>query len=156
MRTRITELFGIKHPIIQGGMHRVGYAELAAAVSNAGGLGIITGLTQPTPEDLAREIDRCRDITDQPFGVNLTFLPSFAAPPYPEYIHAIVEGGVRIVETAGRNPAQIHRGPEGAWGQGHPQMHVGASFADRRADRLRCDQRRRLRMRWPSGRRRHP
>jgi NADH:quinone reductase (non-electrogenic) len=106
MRTRITELFGIKHPIIQGGMHRVGYAEMAAAVSNAGGLGIITGLTQPTPEDLAREIGRCRDMTDQPFGVNLTFLPSFAAPPYPEYIHAIVEGGVRIVETAGRNPAQ--------------------------------------------------
>src|SRR5437868_1099832 len=106
MRTRITELFGIKHPIIPGGMHRVGYAEMAAAVSNAGGLGIITGLTQPTPEDLAREIDRCRDMTDQPFGVNLTFLPSFAAPPYPEYIHAIVEGGVRIVETAGRNPAQ--------------------------------------------------
>ena len=72
MRTRIAELFGIKHPIIQGGMHRVGYAELAAAVSSAGGLGIITGLTQPTPEDLAREIDRCRDMTDQPFGVNLT------------------------------------------------------------------------------------
>src|SRR6516165_5886799 len=106
MRTRITELFGIEHPIIQGGMHRVGYAELAAAVSNAGGLGIITGLTQSTPEDLAREINRCRDLTDRPFGVNLTFLPSFVAPPYPEYIHAIVEGGVRIVETAGRNPAQ--------------------------------------------------
>src|SRR3979409_1418052 len=79
---------------------------MAAAVSNAGGLGIITGLTQRTPQDVAREIDRCRDVTDQPFGVNLTFLPSFAAPPYPEYIHAIVEGGVRIVETAGRNPAQ--------------------------------------------------
>ena len=93
MRTRITELFGIKHPIVQGGMHRVGYAELAAAVSNAGELGIITGL--PTLEDLAREIDRCRDMTDRPFGVNVTFLPSFAAPPYPEYIHAIVEGGVR-------------------------------------------------------------
>jgi NAD(P)H-dependent flavin oxidoreductase YrpB (nitropropane dioxygenase family) len=106
MKTRITELFGIKHPIIQGGLHRVGYAGLAAAVSNAGGLGIITGLTQPTPEDLAREIDRCRDMTHQPFGVNLTFLPSFAAPPYPEYIHAIVEGGVRIVETAGRKLAQ--------------------------------------------------
>src|SRR5208282_4759939 len=106
MRTRITEIFGIKHPIIQGGMHYVGYAELAAAVSNAGGLGIITGLTQRTPEELAREIDRCRDMTDQTFGVNLTFLPSFAAPPYPEYIRAIVEGAVRIVETAGRNPAQ--------------------------------------------------
>jgi NAD(P)H-dependent flavin oxidoreductase YrpB (nitropropane dioxygenase family) len=90
MRTRITELFGIKHPIIQGGMHHVGYAEMAAAVSNAGGLGIITGLTQLTPEDLAREIARCRDMTDQPFGVNLTFLPSFATPPYPEYIRAIV------------------------------------------------------------------
>jgi NADH:quinone reductase (non-electrogenic) len=84
MRTRITELFGIRHPIIQGGMH---HAEMAAAVSKAGGLGIITGLTQRTPEDLAREIDRCRGMTDQPFGVNLTFLPAFAAPPYPEYIH---------------------------------------------------------------------
>src|SRR5258708_39882810 len=83
MRTRITELFRIKHPIIQGGMHHVGYAEMAAAVSNAGGLGIITGLTQRTPEDLARKIARCRDMTDQPFGVNLTFLPSFAAPPHP-------------------------------------------------------------------------
>jgi NAD(P)H-dependent flavin oxidoreductase YrpB (nitropropane dioxygenase family) len=106
MKTRITELLGIEHPIIQGGMHHVGYAKLAAAVSNAGGLGIITGLTQRSPEDLAREIDRCRDMTDQPFGVNLTFLPSFTAPPYPEYIWAIVEGGVRIVETAGRNPEQ--------------------------------------------------
>ena len=132
-------------------MHRVGYAELAAAVSNAGGLGIITGLTQLTSEDLAREIDRCRDMTDQPFGVNLTFLPSFAAPPYPEYIHAIGAGGVRIVETAGRGA--IHPGLEGARGQGQPQMHLGAPFADRRTDRLRCDQRRRVRVRRPSGRR---
>jgi NAD(P)H-dependent flavin oxidoreductase YrpB (nitropropane dioxygenase family) len=105
MKTRITELFGIRHPIIQGGMHYVGYAELASAVSNAGGLGLITGLTQPTPEDLAREIARCHDMTDQPFGVNLTFLPAFAEPPYPEYIDAIIEGGIRVVETAGRNPA---------------------------------------------------
>ncbi len=104
MKTRITELFGIRHPIIQGGMHHVGYAELAAAVSNAGALGIITGLTQPTPDHLAREIARCREVTDQPFGVNLTFLPSFRSPPYPEYIQAIIAGGVRIVETAGRNP----------------------------------------------------
>ena len=104
MKTAITELFGIEHPIIQGGMHYVGFAELAAAVSSAGGLGIITGLTQKTPEGLAREIARCRDMTDKPFGVNLTFLPSFAAPPYPEYIAAIREGGVRIVETAGRSP----------------------------------------------------
>ncbi|HYF60177.1 MAG TPA: nitronate monooxygenase family protein [Burkholderiaceae bacterium] len=104
MKTRITELFGIRHPIIQGGMHYVGFAELAAAVSNAGGLGIITGLTQKTPELLAREIARCREMTDQPFGVNLTFLPTFSKPPYPEYIQAIVEGGVKAVETAGRNP----------------------------------------------------
>ncbi|GGC83731.1 NAD(P)H-dependent flavin oxidoreductase [Chelatococcus reniformis] len=106
MKTRITELFGIKHPIIQGGMHYVGYASLAAAVSNAGGLGIITALTQPTPEDLAKEIAKCRELTDKPFGVNLTFLPSFNAPPYPEFIQAIVEGGVRAVETAGRSPEE--------------------------------------------------
>jgi NADH:quinone reductase (non-electrogenic) len=104
MKTRITELFGIRHPIIQGGMHYVGFAELAAAVSNAGGLGLITGLTQKTPELLAREIRRCREMTDQPFGVNLTFLPTLSSPPYPEYIQAIAEGGVRIVETAGRSP----------------------------------------------------
>ena len=104
MKTRITELFGIEHPIIQGGMHWVGYAELAAAVSNAGGLGIITALTQPTPEDLAKEIARCKTLTDKPIGVNLTFLPSFKEPPYPEYIQAIIDGGVKIVETAGRSP----------------------------------------------------
>jgi nitronate monooxygenase len=106
MKTRITQLFGIEHPIIQGGMHFVGLAELASAVSNAGGLGIITGLTQKTPELLAREIARCKEMTDKPFGVNLTFLPTFAAPPYPEYIQALIEGGVRIVETAGRSPEQ--------------------------------------------------
>ena len=106
MKTRITELLGIEHPIIQGGMHYVGFAELAAAVSNAGGLGIITGLTQKTPDDLAREIARCRALTNQPFGVNLTFLPVVEAPDYPGYVKAIVEGGVRIVETAGNNPAK--------------------------------------------------
>ena len=106
MKTAITEMFGIEHPIIQGGMHYVGFAELAAAVSNAGGLGIITGLTQKTPELLAREIARCHDLTDKPFGVNLTFLPTFSAPPYPEYIAAIREGGIKIVETAGRSPEQ--------------------------------------------------
>ena len=104
MRTPITELFGIQYPIIQGGMHYVGLAELAAAVSNAGGLGIITGLTQKTPADLAAEIARCHGMTSKPFGVNLTFLPSFEAPPYDEYIAAIIDGGVKIVETAGRNP----------------------------------------------------
>ena len=106
MKTRITELFGIEHPIIQGGMHYVGFAELAAAVSNAGGLGIITGLTQKTPENLAQEIARCRAMTDKPFGVNLTFLPTFAEPPYPEYIDAIIAGGITVVETAGRNPVK--------------------------------------------------
>ena len=106
MKTRITELFGIEHPIIQGGMHYVGFAELAAAVSNAGGLGIITGLTQKTPEDLAKEIARCREMTDKPFGVNLTFLPAFTSPPYPEYIDAILDGGIKAVETAGRNPQE--------------------------------------------------
>jgi nitronate monooxygenase len=106
MKTRITEMFGIEHPIIQGGMHFVGFAELASAVSNAGGLGIITGLTQKTPELLAREIARCHDMTDKPFGVNLTFLPAFSTPPYPEYIAAIREGGIKIVETAGRSPEQ--------------------------------------------------
>ncbi|NML87596.1 nitronate monooxygenase [Sphingobium sp. TB-6] len=104
MRTRITDLLGIQHPIVQGGMHFVGLAELASAVSNAGGLGVITGLTQRTPEALAREITRCREMTDKPIGVNLTFLPTFAKPPYPEYIQAIAEGGVTIVETAGRSP----------------------------------------------------
>ena len=104
MKTRITELFQVKHPIIQGGMHYVGFAEMAAAVSNAGGLGIITGLTQKTPADLAAEIARCHDMTDKPFGVNLTFLPGFETPPYNEYIAAIVDGGVKIVETAGRSP----------------------------------------------------
>lgn len=104
MKTRITELFGIEHPVIQGGMHFVGLAEMAAAVSNAGGLGIITGLTQPTPEDLANEIARCKGMTDKPFGVNLTFLPGFSEPDYPGYIKAIIEGGVKVVETAGRSP----------------------------------------------------
>jgi nitronate monooxygenase len=104
MKTRITELFGIRHPIVQGGMHYVGRAELASAVSNAGGLGILTALTQKTPELLAREIARCREMTDQPFGVNLTFMHTFTPPPYPEYIAAIVQGGIKIVETAGRSP----------------------------------------------------
>ena len=107
MKTRITELFGIEHPIIQGGMHYVGFAELASAVSNAGGLGIITGLTQKTPADLANEIARCRDMTDRPFGVNITFLPAVTPPDYPGYIRAVIEGGVKIVETAGNNPQAV-------------------------------------------------
>ena len=106
MKTKITELFDIEHPIIQGGIHYVGFAELAAAVSNAGGLGIITGLTQGTPEKLANEIAKCKDMTDKPFGVNLTFLPSLTPPDYPGLIKVIIEGGVKIVETAGRSPAE--------------------------------------------------
>ena len=106
MKTRITEMFGIEHPIIQGGMHYVGFAELAAAVSNAGGLGIITALTQKTPELLAKEIARCKNMTDKPIGVNLTFLPVVEAPDYPGYIDAIIDGGVKAVETAGNNPAK--------------------------------------------------
>jgi NAD(P)H-dependent flavin oxidoreductase YrpB (nitropropane dioxygenase family) len=104
MKTRITELFGIQHPIIQGGMHYVGFAEMAAAVSNAGGLGLITGLTQRSPELLANEIARCREMTKKPFGVNLTFLPMVNTPDYPGYIKAIIDGGVKAVETAGNNP----------------------------------------------------
>ncbi|RYD85744.1 MAG: nitronate monooxygenase, partial [Sphingomonadales bacterium] len=104
MKTRITELFGIERPIIQGGMHYVGFAELAAAVSNAGGLGIITALTQPSPARLAAEIAKAHTMTSKPFGVNLTFLPAVNSPDYPGYIDAIIEGGVKIVETAGNNP----------------------------------------------------
>ena len=107
MKTRITEMLGIEHPIIQGGMHYVGFAELAAAVSNAGGLGTITGLTQKTPADLANEIAKCRDMTDKPFAVNLTFLPTVTSPDYPGYVKAIIEGGVKIVETAGRSPEPV-------------------------------------------------
>ena len=104
IKTRITDLLGIEHPIVQGGMQWVGLAELAAAVSNAGGLGIVTGLTQPTPEDLLKEIERCQSMTDKPFGVNLTILPTIKPVPYDEYAQAIVDSGVKIVETAGRNP----------------------------------------------------
>ncbi len=105
-KTRLTALLGIDYPIIQGGMMWVGRAELAAAVSNAGGLGILTALTQPTPDDLRREIDRCRAMTTKPFGVNLTILPSLNPPPYAAYRQAIIEGGVKIVETAGQSPKE--------------------------------------------------
>jgi nitronate monooxygenase len=104
LRTRFTETFGVEHPIVQGGMMWVGRAELVAAVANAGGLGFITALTQPTPEDLRREIARTRELTDKPFGVNVTILPSINPPPYAEYVQAIIDSGVKIVETAGSNP----------------------------------------------------
>ena len=101
LKTRFTELVGVEHPIVQGGMQWVGRAELVAAVANAGALGFITALTQPTPEDLSNEITRCRDMTDKPFGVNLTILPAIKQPPYAEYRRVIIESGVKIVETAG-------------------------------------------------------
>jgi len=104
LQTSITELFGIKHPVIQGGMQWVGFAGLVSAVSNAGALGILTALSQPTPEDLVKEIEKTRGMTDQPFGVNLTILPTINPPPYEEYAQAIVGSGVKIVETAGRSP----------------------------------------------------
>ena len=107
MKTAITKMFDIKYPIIQGGMHYVGFAELAAAVSNAGGLGIITGLTQKTAAELRNEIARCKDMTDKPIGVNLTFLPTLSPPDYPAYVKEIIKGGIKVVETAGRNPSQV-------------------------------------------------
>ncbi len=104
MKNKVTEMLGIRYPIIQGGMQWVGFAELASAVSNAGGLGILTALTQPTPDDLAKEIERCRKMTNNPFGVNLTILPAVTPPPYDEYMRVIFESGIKIVETAGNNP----------------------------------------------------
>ena len=104
LKTKVTELLGIEHPIVQGGMMHVGRAELASAVSNAGGLGILTALTQPTPEDLEKEIKRCREMTDKPFGVNITLLPTIKPVPYDEYAKAAVENGIKVIETAGRSP----------------------------------------------------
>ncbi|MFF7799283.1 NAD(P)H-dependent flavin oxidoreductase [Streptomyces olivaceus] len=106
LTTRFCEMFGVEHPVVQGGMQWVGRAELVAAVAEAGALGFLTALTQPTPEALVREIERCREMTDKPFGVNLTILPSIDPPPYDEYRRAIVESGVRVVETAGFNPEE--------------------------------------------------
>lgn len=104
LKTAVTEMLGIEHPIVQGGMMHVGRAELASAVSNAGGLGILTALTQPTPEDLTKEIARCREMTDKPFGVNITLLPTINPVPYDEYAQAAIEGGIKVIETAGRSP----------------------------------------------------
>lgn len=106
IKTRFTELFGVEHPIVQGGMQWVGFAEMVAPVANAGGLGFLTALSQPTPEDLAKEIARTKEMTDKPFGVNLTILPAINPPPYAEYRQAIIEGGIKIVETAGYKPQE--------------------------------------------------
>jgi NAD(P)H-dependent flavin oxidoreductase YrpB (nitropropane dioxygenase family) len=107
MKNRVTALLGTRYPIIQGGMQWVGRAEMAAAVSNAGGLGVLTALTQPTPEALSEEIERCRRLTDQPFGVNLTILPTASPPPYEAYLDAAIRGGVKVLETAGRSPKEF-------------------------------------------------
>jgi NAD(P)H-dependent flavin oxidoreductase YrpB (nitropropane dioxygenase family) len=106
LKTRFTQTFGIEHPIVQGGMQWVGRAELVAAVANAGGLGLLTALTQPTPDDLRCEIERCRTLTDKPFGVNLTILPAISPPPYADYRRAIIDMGIKIVETAGHKPQE--------------------------------------------------
>src|SRR5690606_1117502 len=106
IETRFTKAFGVKHPIVQGVMQWVGYAETVAPVANAGALGFLTALTQPTPELLAKEIARTKEMTDKPFGVNLTILPAIKPPPYAEYRQAIIEGGVKIVETAGYKPQE--------------------------------------------------
>ena len=137
IKTKITEMFGIKHPIIQGGMHYVGFAEMASAVANAGGLGIITGLTQKSPEDLAKEIAKCHEMTDKPFGVNLTFLPGFQEPDYPGYIQANVEGGIKIVETAGRSPEAYMPDLKGA---GIKVIHKCTSVRHSlKAEKIGCD-----------------
>ena len=137
IKTKITEMFGIEHPVIQGGMHYVGFAEMASAVANAGGLGIITGLTQKTPDDLAKEIAKCHEMTDRPFGVNLTFLPGFQEPDYPGYIQAIVEGGVKIVETAGRSPEAYMPDLKGA---GIKVIHKCTSVRHSlKAEKIGCD-----------------
>jgi nitronate monooxygenase len=107
MRTRITEMLGIRFPIVQGGMQWVGTAELVSAVANGGGLGILTALTQPTPEALAAEIVRCRGMTDAPFGVNLTILPTITPPPYERYLDVVIDSGIKILETAGNNPKEF-------------------------------------------------
>ena len=137
IKTKITEMFEIEHPIIQGGMHYVGFAEMASAVANAGGLGIITGLTQKTPDALAKEIAKCHEMTDKPFGVNLTFLPGFEEPDYPGYIEAIVKGGVKIVETAGRSPEAYMPDLKGA---GIKVIHKCTSVRHSlKAEKIGCD-----------------
>lgn len=137
MQTRLTGMLGIQHPIIQGGMQWVGLAELASAVSNAGGLGIITGLTQPTPEDLIKEIARCREMTDKPFGVNLTILPTIKPVPYAEYAQAIIDSGIKIVETAGRNPEPFLPGFKAA---GITVIHKCTSIRHAlKAEKIGCD-----------------
>ena len=156
IKTRFTEMFGIKHPIVQGGMQWVGRAELTSAVANAGALGFLTALTQPTPEDLRKEVKRCREMTDQPFGVNLTILPTLVPRPYGEYIDAIIEFGRQDRRDGGQQPQAVPAQVQGSRHQGDPQMHLGAPRHLGREGRRRCDLDGRLRMRRPSRRGRHP
>ena len=142
IKTPFTELLGIEHPIVQGGMQWVGRAELVAAVSEAGALGILTGLTQPTPEDLSKEIARTQEMTAKPFGVNLTILPTINPVPYDEYAGAIIDAGVKIVETAGRNPQDFLPAFKAGRHQSGAQMHLRAARPESAADRLRRRQHR--------------
>ena len=146
LTTRVTETFGIQHPIVQGGMQGAGVAELVSAVANTGALGFLTALTQLTPEALTQEIVRTRGMTDRPFGVNLTILPTVKPVPYEEYAQAIVESGVLIVETAGNNPQPFIPRQSGRY-QAHSQVHLGAARDQGRDDRVRRGQHRRVRVR---------
>ncbi len=139
LRTRFTDLVGIEHPIVQGGMQWVGRAELAAAVSEAGGLGIITALTQPTPDDLRKEIARARTLTKKPIAVNLTILPTIKPPPYAEYRQAIIDSGITHRRDRRQQAAGACRRVQEARHQGHPQMHQRASRAVGGAHGRGCD-----------------
>ncbi|MEE2636718.1 MAG: nitronate monooxygenase family protein [Acidobacteriota bacterium] len=137
IRTRFTELFGVEHPIVQGGMQNVGVAELVSAVANAGALGFLTALTQPSPKALAKEIARTREMTDRPFGVNLTILPTLKPVPYDEYARVIIESGITIVETAGNNPQPFLPGFQTA---GIKVIHKCTSVRHaRKAEQIGCD-----------------
>ena len=153
--TKFTETFGVEHPIVQGGMQWVGRAELVAAVANSGALGFLTALTQPTPADLAKEIAKTRELTDKPFGVNLTILPTINPPPYDEYRQVIVDAGIKIVETAGSNPAphlpMFHDNGIKVFHKCTSVRHARQGAEPRRGRH----QHRRLRMRGPSRRGRH-
>ncbi len=135
MRTRFTEMFGVRHPIVQGGMMWVGRAELVAAVAEAGALGFLTALTQPTPDALAKEIERTRRLTDEPFGVNLTLLPSISPPPYAEYRQVIIDAGIGSWRRRGQ-PRGAPTAFQGRGRQGHPQVHQCAARTQSRADRV--------------------
>ena len=137
LKTRITEFFGVERPIVQGGLMWIARAELAAAVANAGGIGFMTALTHPEPEGLRAEIRKCRELTDKPFGVNLTFLPTLRPPDYPAYIRVCIEEGVRFIETAGRNPEPYMETIKGA---GIRVIHKCTSVRHAvKAEKIGCD-----------------